>query len=133
MAKYVFYNRNPYKELEDDCVCRSISLATDMPYEVIEEKLELVGDLFDCDYLCQSCYKFLIEDVYCGVPVNCDWLYPDEFADENPYGTYLLRISGHILCVIDDTIYDTFDSRYDGIVTDAWCVVPGLRKIENWY
>lgn len=133
MARYVFYNRNPNKELEDDCVCRSISLATDEPYEVIEEKLYLVGELFECDYLCQSCYKFLIEDVYCGIPVDCDFLYPDEFADYNPIGTYLLRIDGHIICMIDNTIYDTFDSRFDGIVTDAWRVIPGVQKINNRY
>jgi hypothetical protein len=32
-----------------------------------------------------------------------------DFVECNPYGTFLITMSGHITCVIDGVIYDTFD------------------------
>ena len=55
-----------------------------------------------------------------GKRVNCDGMYPAEFAEVNPQGRYLLRLNGHILSCIDGKIYDTFDSRYMDLLTDAW-------------
>jgi hypothetical protein len=43
----------------------------------------------------------------------------EEFADNNPYGTYLVRMNGHISTVIDNCIYDIFDCR-KAILTNAW-------------
>lgn len=68
------------------------------------------------------CYKFVIEDVLKCKRVNCDDMYPAEFADLHPKGTYLLRMNGHICCLKDNTIYDIFDSRYMDFLTDAWKV-----------
>ena len=42
MADYIFFNNNPEKLIENDCVTRSISLASGLPYEAIEEKLYLI-------------------------------------------------------------------------------------------
>ena len=37
MARYKFLNLNPLGELEEDCVCRAISLALNEDYYVIQE------------------------------------------------------------------------------------------------
>ena len=39
MARYQFLNVNPLGEIEEDCVCRAISLALDKDYYKIQEKL----------------------------------------------------------------------------------------------
>lgn len=122
MAQYVYYNRNPNGDKQNDCVTRAISLATDIEYPEIRKKLFHTARLLNCSKLCVMCYKFLIEDVLKGKRVNCDGMYPADFADLNPKGTYLLRMNGHIVCLIDNCIYDIFDSRYMDFLTDAWKV-----------
>lgn len=120
MVNFVYYNRNPDGDKENDCVTRAISLASGLPYEEIRKKLYHTAKLLDCEKLCVTCYKFLIEEVLMGKRVNCDGMYAGEFAETHPYGIYLLRMSGHIVCCIDGVLYDIFDSRYSSLLTDAW-------------
>lgn len=120
MTNYKFYNRNPDGDKENDCVTRAISLATDLPYTEVRKMLFHTAKLLNCEKLCVMCYKFLIEDVLKGKRVNCDGMYPAEFAEQHPYGIYLLRMNGHILCCKNGLIYDIFDSRYMDFLTDAW-------------
>jgi hypothetical protein len=120
MAELVYYNRNPDGDRENDCVTRAISLACDIPYADVRKMLFYTAKLLNCEKLCVMCYKFLIEDVLKCKRVNCDGMMPADFADLNPRGIYLLRVSGHIICLIDGCIYDIFDSRYMDFLTDAW-------------
>lgn len=112
MARYEFLNINPLGEIEEDCVCRAISLALQEDYYVIQNKLNLVGNLFDCTSLCVCCYKFLLDNVY-----NLDRIEEyqgytiEEFAKNNPLGTFIIRIEGHLTCLIDNTCYDLWDCR----------------------
>lgn len=110
MAKYQFLNINPLGELEEDCVCRAISLALDEDYYKIQNKLQLVANLFECEMLCVCCYKYLLDEVYglerieefAGMTIN-------EFLHYHPEGTYLIRIDNHLTCVIDGTVLDIWD------------------------
>lgn len=122
MAGYVFYNRNPDGDKENDCVTRALSLAFNEKYEDIRKQLFHTARLLNCEKLCVMCYKFLIEDVYKCKRVNCDGMFPADFADLHPDGTYLLRMNGHICSCIDGKIIDIFDSRYYNFLTDAWKV-----------
>ena len=122
MAKFCYLNVNPDKVSINDCVTRAISLATGIPYPMIRKKLFHTAKLLNCEKLCVMCYKFLIEDVFKCRRVNCDNMYPADFADLNPEGTYLLRVNGHIMCLKACCIYDIFDSRYMDKLTDAWKV-----------
>ena len=112
MADYVFYNNNPDLLIENDCVTRAISLASGLPYEVIEDKLYLTSKLFDCPKLCICCYENLLNYVF-----NYENIYGVEgmsigdFADKFPYGVYLVRVEGHLTCVIDNHIMDIWDCR----------------------
>lgn len=119
MAEYVYYNRNDDKVRRNDCVTRAISLASGLPYSTVRKKLRYTARLFDCCKLCVSCYEFLIREVLGGVPKNCKGMTINEFAELHPYGTYLLRMDGHISTLIDNTVYDIFDCR-NHRVTNAW-------------
>lgn len=119
MAKFKYFNINPNGEKRNDCVTRAISLACDLPYPTIRRKLRYTAQLLDCCKLCVSCYEFLIREVFGGTPVNCEGMTVDDFAELHPQGTYLLRMDGHITCLIDYTIYDIFDCR-EHRITNAW-------------
>jgi hypothetical protein len=123
MARFVYYNRNDDKIKRNDCVTRSISLASGLEYSTIRRKLRYTARLLDCCKLCVSCYEFLIREVLGGTPVNCEGMSINEFAELHPQGTYLLRMDGHITTLIDFTLYDIFDCRQERI-TNAW-------KIKN--
>lgn len=119
MAKFVYYNRNDDKVSRNDCVTRAISLASGLPYSTIRRKLRYTARLLACEKLCVSCYEFLIREVLGGVPINCEGMTVNDFAKLHPYGTYLLRMDGHITTLIDFTLYDIFDCRKKRI-TNAW-------------
>lgn len=122
MARYVYLNVNPDKLTVSDCVTRAITLSTKIPYKRVRKMLFHTAKLLGCEKLCVMCYKFLIEDVLKCKRVNCDGMYPDDFANINKNGTYLLRMNGHICCCISGKIYDIFDSRFYDFLTDAWRV-----------
>ncbi len=122
MARLVYHNMNPDGNKVSDCVTRAISLSCNLPYKKVRKMLYHTAKLLDCEKLCVMCYKFLIEDVLKCKRVNCDGMYPADFADLHPRGTYLLRMNGHICCLKNNAIHDIFDSRYMSLLTDAWRV-----------
>ena len=121
MAEFVYYNNNPNQETISDCVTRAISLAVDVDYDIVSEKLSLMADLLECDELNVCCYKHLLEDVFNCTPVDCDGMTVGEFADYNDFGVFLVRIPEHITCIIDGKIYDIWDCR-DDLCDLAWFV-----------
>ena len=122
MADYVYLNVNADKLTVSDCVTRAITLTTGLPYSKVRKMLFHTAKLLGCEKLCVMCYKFLIEEVLKCRRVNCDGMYPDNFADFYRDGNYLLRMNGHICSCIDGKIYDIFDSRFYDFLTDAWKV-----------
>ena len=119
MAEFRYLNVEPNNAIKEDCVVRAISLASELPYEMIKRKLWLVGELYDCDCLCRFCYEHLIEDVLGYRKTNCEELTVGEFADRHPIGTYLVRIPNHLTCIIDGTCFDIWDCL-DEPVSEAW-------------
>lgn len=119
MANYVRYIHNDDKVTRNDCVTRAISLASGLPYSTVRRKLRYTARLLDCEKLCVSCYEWLIREVLGGTPVNCEGMTINDFSELHPYGTYLVRMNGHISTVIDNCIYDIFDCRQH-LLTNAW-------------
>lgn len=120
MARYQFLNVNPLGEIEEDCVCRAISLALDEDYYKIQEKLYLVAKLFECEYLCICCYKYLLDEVYDLKRIEeVKGMTVEEFANYFPVGIFIVRVEGHLTCVIDNHIMDIWDCR-DKIVDLVW-------------
>jgi len=119
MARFVYYNINPDGEKASDCVTRAISLGTGLDYTTIRRKLYHSAKLFDCDKLNVDCYAHLLEDVFKFPQVNTYGMTVGEFADNHPYGIYLVRMSGHISTIWQGKVVDIWDCR-DSLITNAW-------------
>lgn len=94
-------------------------MASGLPYVEVQKKLHLIAELLNCEKLCVCCYRHLLDDIFKYQRVNCDGLLVGEFADIHPIGIYLLRVNGHITCIIDSVVYDLWDCRNE-LITDAW-------------
>lgn len=69
-----------------------------------------------------ECYDNLIEDYFGYKPVYFPYgITVGEFAKAHKHGVYLVRMEGHISCIIDGFDYDVFDCT-DRVITNAWRV-----------
>ena len=114
---YKFYNANARGNFVNDCTIRAISLAEGKTWDetymelsdiaqkngIILDDVNFIEPLLDYRYE-RVCYR----DKYVG-----------DFVEQNPEGTYLITMKGHITCVIDGVLYDTFDCR-DRVMWCAW-------------
>lgn len=108
------YNCNPVRKRVGDCTVRAISKALGQDWETTYIGLSLQGfmmaDLPSANavwgaYLRNKGFRRYI------IPEECPDCYcVADFAAEHPNGTYILALSGHVVCVCDGDIYDTWDS-----------------------
>lgn len=123
MFRYSKYNPNPYDRSVGDCVVRALSKALDQSWDktYIDICLEgyLMGDMPSANavwgaYLKTKGFKrHLIDDKY-----PHDYTV-EQFCNDHPRGTYVLALSTHIVCVIDGTLYDSWQSGNE-IVIYCW-------------
>lgn len=119
--KFKYINVTPNGEILPNCVNRAISLATGVDYEVVEEKLELVARLIECSKLCVCCYEFLLNEVFRLKELPDKDISIKQFSENHKNGIYLLRMEGHISCLMYDVLMDLFDCS-DEIITKCWQV-----------
>lgn len=118
--KFKYLNLHPLRRTEPDCVYRAITLATQEDYTKIDEKLYYTSKLYECPKLCVCCYKHLLDDYYKFRRIKgCQGMTVEEFADCHPSGTFIIRVDGHLTCVVDNTLYDIWDCRKE-IVDIVW-------------
>ena len=110
MNDFSYYNINPEKTEEQDCVCRAISLAVNSDYRAVEKLLEIVAYYYGCEKLCLCCYHHLLEDVF-NFPVRyCEnGETVGEIAKRLNHNIVLIRIDGHLSCSLYGIIYDIWD------------------------
>lgn len=115
-----YYNPNPSGKNVGDCVVRAISKATGQSWEKTYIALCVQG-LMDSDlpsanavwgnYLRGIGFRRHI------VPDTCPDCYTvADFAASYPVGTYILALSGHVVCVEDGTIFDSWDSSNEVVL-----------------
>lgn len=121
MKDYTFYNANPLNDIESDCVCRAICTAVELPYTDIERKLELIGELFECDMLCVCCYHFLLENVFGLRQRIANGKTVKEIAKEFKDKRVIIRIEGHLTCAILGVTFDIWDCTEE--IADVFWVV----------
>lgn len=120
---YSYYNINPQQKNVGDCVVRAISKATGRDWGDTYLALCVQGYI-DCDmpsanavwgnYLRGLGYRRKI------VPDTCPDCYTvRQFAQEHPAGTYIIALSGHVVCVEDGVIWDSWNSGNE-IVLYYW-------------
>lgn len=114
------YNENPRGKNVGDCTVRAISKATGKGWEDTYLALCMQG-LIDCDmpsanavwgnYLRKQGFRRHI------VPDTCPEFYSvSDFAREHPRGTFILALSGHVVCVQDGVIYDSWNSGNETVL-----------------
>lgn len=114
MGHWMPYNPNPSGKSVGDCVIRAVCMATQQDWETVYVALTLEGyercDLQSANHVWgsylrkQGFVRDLIRD-------ECEICYTvEDFAREHPRGTYVLAISGHVVCVCDGNYYDSWDS-----------------------
>lgn len=108
--KFIYYNANPYKIEEEDCVIRAIKAGLNLPYDTVDKLLDLSAEKNKCDKLCVCCYHFLLEDIF-GLPVRYCKNYEtvEDIARLYPHNKCIIRINGHLSCSINGKIYDLWD------------------------
>ena len=111
---YSYYNANPYKIRVGDCVIRAISKALNQPWEdtYIDLTIQgyLMGDLLSSNAVWGAYLKskgFTREIVSNDCP-ECYTI--NDFCEEYQQGVYVIGTGSHAVCVIDGTIYDTWQS-----------------------
>ena len=118
-AEFIRYNANAAGHNTGDCVKRALSLAFDMPYnEIGKELIAKMKQLRRDAWNRPAVYEHVIRAHGGGnkVTVN-EPMQLNEFADTiGASGTWLVTTGkktgdpNHIVCVIDGTIYDSWDS-----------------------
>ena len=118
-SDFTYFNKNPLGLKEQDCVIRAISLATGKDYLSVINLLENTQANFHCEALCVCCYSYLLDEYFGFSKVPCSSMTAKEFKRKHPYGIFLIRMDGHLSCLINGKIYDIWDCS-DEILTDVW-------------
>lgn len=108
------YNPNPTGKNVGDCTVRALTKGLGKDWEEIYTALALqgylMGDLPSANavwgaYLRYKGWKRHI------IPDTCPDCYTvADFAAEHPHGTYILALSGHVVCVSEGDLWDSWDS-----------------------
>ena len=111
---WIEYNNNPTGRRVGDCAVRAVSVALGIDWEeayaLIALNGYLMGDLPSSD----SVWGAVLREhgFYRSViPNTCSDCYTAaEFAEDHPYGVYVLGFGGHVATVKDGNLYDSWDS-----------------------
>lgn len=111
---YVSYNANPDGNRVGDCTIRAISKVLGQTWEQTYAGVAVEGmaiynmpsaNVVWNNYLKRKGFKrYIIPD---DLPEDYS---VRDFCRDNPKGTFLLALSGHVVAVIDGNYYDTWDS-----------------------
>ena len=103
---WTFFQPNPKDKSNKKCDCHIRCIAGalncdwleayDMMYEIGRRSADNIGDL-------------LIEHGFTACKVGRDKPTVNEFCNEHPTGTYVLRLSHHVVCVKNGQFFDTWD------------------------
>lgn len=111
---FIQFNPNPKGKRVGDCTIRAISKALNQSWDDTHAGLSACSyalkDMPSANHIWGEYLKlkgfrrYLVDDK--------DQLFytVKDFCRDNPKGTYILAISGHVVCVRDGDHFDTFDS-----------------------
>lgn len=116
MGDFTFFNINPNRIEEEDCVCRAISAGTGLPYSVVDNMLELVASKCECDKLNVECYKHLLSDVFMYKCLYCNrGETVEEIAYKYRHNILIIRIKGHLTASMYGAIVDLWDCTQEEV------------------
>ena len=118
---YKYYNQNPNGYHIPDCVIRAISLAMNISYYDVMEKLHINGNIFQCDDLNVRCYEKLLDFDFDLPHFVGNGKTAEEVAIDFQDKILILRMEGHLSISIYGVIHDIWNCSKE-IVTDFWIV-----------
>lgn len=110
---YKYCNKNPLGKLEDDCVIRSLSCATEKSWDYVYDELSDLAQLNGTMMDSKGFVLWYLDTHYRRVKTP---EYVWEISDKYPNNILLCTVKNHIFCIKYGIIYDTFD--------------PSNRKLE---
>lgn len=114
---FVKYNPNPIHKRVGDCVIRAISKALNQSWEQTYVGIVLKGfELADMPSGNAVWGAYLRDKGFTRhiVPDDADVAYTvEDFARDHPQGTFILAMNGHVVCLRDGDVFDTWDSRHE--------------------
>ena len=112
---YIHYQPNPVRtDGVGDCAVRAVAKATDLTWEQAYTELStsgfLMGDIMNSDQVLAAVLrKYGFVRGY--VPETCPDCYTvQDFAEEHPEGTYVVKSDNHVATIIDGNLYDAWNS-----------------------
>lgn len=114
---WVQYNPNPVDRFVGDCAVRAVAKALDVDWETAYVLISvdgfLMGDVVSSNAVWGSVLRehgFSRRAIPDDVPGDYT---VEDFAKDNPHGTYVLGTGNHVVTVVDGNIYDTWDSSHE--------------------
>lgn len=108
------YNPNPTGARVGDCTVRAISKATGQTWQQTYLELCIYGLMYSDMPSANSVWGAYLRNKGFSrsvIPDSCPDCYTvEEFTKEHPVGTFILALSGHVVCVVDGDFYDSWDS-----------------------
>ena len=104
------YNPNPAGRNVADCAVRAVAKALDMTWEEAYICLCVQGLMNSDMPHANSTWGDFLKNRGFRKGLVPDGITVHEFANERPHGIYVLALSGHVVTVIDNTLYDSWDS-----------------------
>lgn len=108
---FEYFNPNPERERAGDCTVRAICKATDQTWEKVYAGVCAMGfmrhDMPSSNHVWGAYLQSL---GWKRRPLFGDDYYTvNDFCEEHPAGTYILAMDGHVACVQDGRLFDTWD------------------------
>lgn len=117
--RYEYYNPNPAHRNVSDCAVRAISKALNQSWEETYIGLSIQGLISaDMPHANSSWGSYLKSKGFIRNIAPED-ITVCEFSDMFPCGIYILALSGHVVCVKNGVLFDSWNSS-DEIVLYFW-------------
>lgn len=112
---YILYNPNPVRnDGVGDCAVRAVAKAADLTWEEAYTELSttgfLMGDVMNSDQVLGAVLRkhgFVRGSVADTCP---DCYTVEQFAQDNPDGTFIVKSDNHVATIIDGNLFDAWDS-----------------------
>lgn len=111
---WIKWNPNPTGRSVGDCSVRAVARALDIDWEtsfnLLSDNAFAMGDMPSSDSVWGATLRQ--HGFYrASIPNRCPECYTvRDFCRDNPVGTFVLGLGGHVVTVVDGNLYDTWDS-----------------------
>ena len=106
-----------FKGKAEDCVCRAISIASNRDYKEVYDSLKkAVGTPRNGVFTTNKAFKdWMVANGFVWTPCSGIGVKTSvHFIEgELPKGRLVCSVANHYVAVVDDKVYDTWDSRYN--------------------